>query len=98
MDWLRLFAEHDFRFPMGLRPGDPGRFFRVASRELADERRRWLIEDADKHLYAAMPEDALDTLMEFAQATVDAKPGPKRVSMYGLNALQVCVAFGEMFA
>ena len=67
LDWPRLFPSGDFRFHMGLRPGEARAFFAATAEndELLAERGRWL--DAAPADYAGLLEDGADLLAEAAE-------------------------------
>jgi dimethylamine monooxygenase subunit A len=64
VDWHRLFPDADYRFHMGLRPGDPVRFFRATGHHeaLVAERARWLDRAPDDYL--ALRSDGVELLDE----------------------------------
>ena len=67
LDWSRLFPSGEFRFHMGLRPGDAPAFFVGTAEgcELLAERGRWL--DAAPGDYAGLLPDGADLLGEAAE-------------------------------
>ena len=96
-DWSRLFPEADYRFHMGVRPGDGAAFFGpTAAREgLLAERGRWL-EDCPGE-YAAMGPDAGELLEEaIALAVGWGVPGLAGLpNASGSTPLDRCVALAR---
>jgi len=63
-DWSELFPDQDYRFSMGLRQGDPAKFFSPTAEysEAIAERRQWLAEGAEH--YAAVFDAGIPLLSE----------------------------------
>lgn len=71
LDWQRLFPDSDYRFAMGLRPGDARAFFapeeRYPALTLFNERCRWLEDWDEAEHCAAADADALDIVTQFVE-------------------------------
>ncbi|HEY1174211.1 MAG TPA: heme-dependent oxidative N-demethylase subunit alpha family protein [Verrucomicrobiae bacterium] len=63
-DWSELFPDQDYRFSMGLKQGDPAKFFSPSHEYQAAiaERRQWLASGAER--YAALFTDGIPLLAE----------------------------------
>lgn len=68
LNWKRLFPDHDFQYPMGLRPSDAATFFKTtdSSGAMLAERKRWLASNPE--IYAAVDTEGQPALHEFARA------------------------------
>lgn len=62
--WTQLFPDADYRFSMGIRKGDPARFYAPTAKDgvILEQRRHWIAEAPDEH--AAMEPDGIDLLDE----------------------------------
>jgi dimethylamine monooxygenase subunit A len=102
VDWQRLFPNENYRFHMGLRPGDPTRFFQPApdhSTVLA-ERCRWLDSHPDE--YAALEPDGVDLLTETIESAIHwssiAPAAASRLrSPEGAHSLVRCINLGKQW-
>jgi dimethylamine monooxygenase subunit A len=100
VDWQRLFPNEDYRFHMGLRPGDPTRFFQPAPNHAAllAERCCWLDSHPDE--YAALEPDAVDLLNETIELAIQWNSiSPAAASNLrprdGADPLERCTNFGK---
>jgi hypothetical protein len=68
--WQKLFPNEDYRFHLGLRPGDPARFFQPMdpTGSLLAERQHWLAESTVNDHAALLPDgaQALDETIDLA--------------------------------
>ena len=66
-DWSRILPDEDYRFRLGLRPGDAQSFFGFSPErpEILAERGRWL--QAAPELYGALKPEGVDPLLELIQ-------------------------------
>jgi dimethylamine monooxygenase subunit A len=102
VDWQRLFPNEDYRFHMGLRPGDPFRFFQPAPNHsvILAERCHWLDSHPDEH--AALEPDGVDLLNETIDLAIQLKSIPPAMastlrSLDGADPLARCIDFGKQW-
>lgn len=77
VDWQRLFPKENYRFQMGLRRGDPARFFQPAPNHSAilAERCHWLDSRPDD--YAALEPDGVQLLNETIELAIQLNSIPQ---------------------
>lgn len=102
VDWQRLFPDENYRFHMGLRPGDPTRFFQPTPSHSAilAERCRWL--DSHPKEYAALLPDGVDLLNETIELAIQLKSIPPSMtstlrSLDGADPLARCTNLGKQW-